>query len=136
MCRRTTLTKRGRRHGHLPRLGGEVDEGTWVSQVTSSGVGNRSALAGEESQKAESVASVTRDHARTFFEEEICMEVFREMLKLYRTTNNLTTTELARTIGIPRSTLSQFESRRDGTKGTTLARMLCWALNDPSVRRH
>lgn len=63
------------------------------------------------------------------------MTNFREMLRCYRATHHIGTAELARRMGIPRSTLAQFEARATGTSGATLARMLCWALGTVSNSR-
>lgn len=64
------------------------------------------------------------------------MNRFRKMLKCYRLEAQLTTAAMAREIGIPRTTLDQFERRNNGTKSRVLAKLLCYALSDETQPRH
>lgn len=57
------------------------------------------------------------------------MNVFREAMRLYRIHHQITTAEMARRYGIPRTTLDHFEHRRDGAKAATVAKVLCYALS-------
>jgi DNA-binding XRE family transcriptional regulator len=58
------------------------------------------------------------------------MKNLREMVKAYRSEHNLSTRQLAETIGLPRTTLNRFERNSDGMSAESLAVMVCWLLSD------